>query len=139
MDQLARLSALRDEVKPAARDHRVAVQPQNISGDRIAMVMIEEKPAVQLARLQFGLNGFNVGHTWSLGRRLAVLARSDLSSGYRRLQISRQHNSASGPPLWKLFRRLMGSKVSNGESKRLRREWEAKRHCQRVEVVGRRC
>ena len=47
--QLARLALCRNEKKPAPRDHAVRVKAEDVSSDRIAMMMIAKKPAVELA------------------------------------------------------------------------------------------
>ncbi len=55
MHQLARSPSAGNEVKPAARAH-AAVQPQDASGNGIAMMKIVEEPAVQAGGSQLFLN-----------------------------------------------------------------------------------
>jgi len=48
MHQTARLAVGRNHVVPAPRDMPQRTQPQNPVGQRVALVMIEEQPAVKL-------------------------------------------------------------------------------------------
>ena len=60
MDELARIAAGGDEVIPAAGDVGVRIEAEDASGDRIAVVMIVEEPAVELRGAKGGLNGFQL-------------------------------------------------------------------------------
>src|ERR1019366_5522917 len=60
--QFPRLASRWYEIKPPARRHAVVSQAEDMASDRVAMVMVVEKPAVNLASPQFRLNGFDVRH-----------------------------------------------------------------------------
>ena len=60
--QFPRLASRWYEIKPPARRHAVVSQAEDVARDRVAMVMVVEEPAVNLAGPQFGLNGFDVRH-----------------------------------------------------------------------------
>ena len=65
MDKLSRFAARWNEVIPAAGREAVRRKLQYSRGDRVAMMMIVEKPAVEAACAQFLLNGLDVGHVFS--------------------------------------------------------------------------
>src|SRR3982074_1346849 len=60
VDKFGRLAVGRDQIEPAARDHEASGQSQNAVSDRVAMVMIIEKPRVDVALAQGLLDGFEV-------------------------------------------------------------------------------
>src|SRR5271168_5360415 len=62
MHQLSRLSFRRDEVEPAPRSHPIVAKAQNVPGNRVAVMMVVEKPAIDLTGSQLGLNRFDIRH-----------------------------------------------------------------------------
>src|SRR5271169_6434562 len=69
MHQTARLARRRNPVIPAPRDVRGRLKAQDAICQRIALMMVEEQPPVQLLFLQFFLNSREVH--FSKGSRLA--------------------------------------------------------------------
>lgn len=62
VSQSARLAVGGDEIEPAARDHGAGGEFEHAVGDGIAIMMVEEEPAVQGLLAQRGLN-FREPHT----------------------------------------------------------------------------
>jgi hypothetical protein len=48
VDELLRLAVGWDEVEPAAGDEGMLVEPKDAVGDRIAVVVVVEEPAVEV-------------------------------------------------------------------------------------------
>src|SRR5580658_7962296 len=80
MHQLARLAFSRNEIKPAPGGHAVFSDPQNVRSDRIAMVMVVEKPAIDFVGAHLGLNGSDVRHRSPLGFKSCYSPSSSIIS-----------------------------------------------------------
>src|SRR5690348_7457854 len=79
-----------NEIKPAAGHHQIWPQSQDAVSDRIAMVMIVEKPGAELALAKRRLNGVEVHG--SILRKNRVIGSSGGSGevktcGFRRLAL----------------------------------------------------
>ena len=47
MNEFARLAFRGNEIEPAASDHRFALEAQDVAGYWIAVMMVEEQPAIE--------------------------------------------------------------------------------------------
>src|SRR5437660_9762362 len=102
MHQLLWFSFSGNQVKPAPRDHHVWPQSEHAVCNRIAMMMVVEKPGAELTLLERRLNGIEI-HASILNRlqkqyRPAVAAGLVLTgrapSGYRRRYCYRSPDSS---------------------------------------------
>src|SRR5208282_1205968 len=78
--QFDRLAFSRNQVVPAPRDHEPIRQPQNAVSDRVAMVMIIEKPSVNIALAQRVLDGRKIHRYEGLFYTTASVGRTLLSA-----------------------------------------------------------
>src|SRR3984885_5508647 len=60
--QFSRFASGGDQVKPSPCRHSILSQAEDAASDRVAMVMVVEQPAVNLAGPQFRLDCLDVGH-----------------------------------------------------------------------------
>jgi hypothetical protein len=62
VDEFSRLAFRWNEIKPPPRNHPFSREPQNMRGDRVAVMMIVKEPAVDFAGAQRCLYRFYVRH-----------------------------------------------------------------------------